>query len=413
MSDRYPGGLIRKTPPTITPPVDGEGGSAPGIWTLEQASYQEGVGNWPKPVLPGTLYGFGQADNGVLAADQTVDVSSPVQVTDKTNWAQISGPVSSYSNFKHVLAVTQTGELYSWGLNNQGQLGDGTKINRSSPTQVGALTNWSLVNAGREMSLAIKTDGTLWAWGDGDSGKLGDNTTIDKSSPIQVGARTDWTKLAGGSSFTLAIAGGELYAWGANTNGRLGINVSSVGGDRSSPTQVGALTTWLNVAAGYYHGFAVKTDNTLWSWGKNIRGILGTNQIGTTTIRSSPVQVGALTNWLKGDTSYGTATFIKTDGTMWSWGGNAYYTTGLADLINRSSPVQVGSDTWLEVGVNYVSMAAIKYDKTLWTCGSNSFGQTGQNTAAGDTIGLTQVGSETTWNKVFPGDAFHIFLKKG
>jgi len=412
MSDRYPGGLIRKTPPTITPPVDGEGGSAPGIWTLEQASYYEGTGEWPKPVLPTSLYGFGLTTYGVLASNPTVLVSSPVQVTDKTDWKEISGPVSTYTNFQHVLAVTKTGELYSWGRNSQGQLGDGTRINRSSPTQVGALTNWSSVNAGREVSTAIKTDGTLWAWGDGGQGKLGDNTVIDKSSPIQIGARTDWTKISGGSNFTLAIAGGELYAWGVNTQGRLGLNIASTI-DKSSPTQVGALTTWLNVAAGYYHGFGVKTDGTLWSWGRNARGILGTNEVAPTTVRSSPVQVGALTNWLKGDTSYATATFIKTDGTMWSWGGSGYYNTGLGTTVQKSSPVQVGSDTWLEVGVSYLSMAAIRYDKTLWTCGSNQYGQTGQNVTVGNTQDLTQVGSETTWDKVFSGENFYIFTKKG
>ena len=75
MSDRYPGGLIRKTPPTITPPVDGEGGSAPGVWTLTQALELNKQNLWPKPVLPKELYSWGSNGNGQLGQKTLVRVS--------------------------------------------------------------------------------------------------------------------------------------------------------------------------------------------------------------------------------------------------------------------------------------------------------------------------------------------------
>lgn len=106
----------------------------------------------------------------------------------------------------------------------------------------------------------------------------------------------------------------ELWSWGLNDYGQLGIG-STV--NKSSPNQVGALTTWLNIACGGYFTLAIKTDGTLWSWGYNASGALG---LGNTTYYSSPKQVGALTTWsnIDGGASYSLAT--KTDGTLWSWG---------------------------------------------------------------------------------------------
>ena len=87
-------------------------------------------------------------------------------------------------------------ELFSWGLNNGGQLGLGNITNYSSPKQVGALSNWATTSASYWLSLAIKTDGTLWSWGSNSYGKLGLGDTTRRSSPVQVGALTTWLKLA-------------------------------------------------------------------------------------------------------------------------------------------------------------------------------------------------------------------------
>jgi alpha-tubulin suppressor-like RCC1 family protein len=155
------------------------------------------------------------------------------------------------------------------------------------------------VSTGLRHSLAVKTDGTLWAWGSGNSGGLGLNDTADRSSPTQVGVLTDWAGVAAGIYHSLAVkTDGTLWAWGENHTGSLGLN--DQGTDRSSPTQVGALTDWRSIAASVSvpslgaQSFAIKTDGTLWSWGRN-QATLGHND---TTDRSSPTQVGALTTWV-------------------------------------------------------------------------------------------------------------------
>jgi alpha-tubulin suppressor-like RCC1 family protein len=186
--------------------------------------------------------------------------------------------------------------MWTWGRNAQGQLGDGTVIERSSPVQVGALTNWAQVASGNNFIASIKTDGTMWAWGENSGGgQLGDNTIINRSSPIQVGALTNWAQVSCGGENTASVkTDGTIWTWGRNNNyGQLGQNNLI---SRSSPVQVGALTNWTQVAAGNTHCSTIKTDGTFWTWGRNTWGQLAQNN---TISRSSPVQVGALTNWFK------------------------------------------------------------------------------------------------------------------
>ena len=145
-----------------------------------------------------------------------------------------------------IAAGTWTGisqyELYSWGDGTLGRLGLDDTINVSSPVQIGALTTWSQLATGGSFSLAVKTDGTMWSWGLGSSGRLGHNDTIWKSSPVQVGALTTWSKIAAATSFSLAIkTDGTMWSWGYSGYGQLGHNDTIT---LSSPVQVGALTTW-------------------------------------------------------------------------------------------------------------------------------------------------------------------------
>ncbi|NBS70056.1 hypothetical protein EBT31_14260 [bacterium] len=208
------------------------------------------------------------------------------------------------------------------------------------------------MTAGREHALAIKTDGTLWAWGSGDSGRLGLNDTADRSSPVQVGALTTWAQVAaGGGGSTFAIkTDGTLWSWGYNYTGNLGLNDSGPYTRRSSPVQIGALTTWKQISAGDDHALAIKTDGTLWTWGNNGSGRLG---LGDTANRSSPVQIGALTTWSQAGGALSHSVSLKTDGTLWSWGSNTSGRLGLNDTINRSSPVQIGALTsWVRIPTN-------------------------------------------------------------
>jgi alpha-tubulin suppressor-like RCC1 family protein len=139
----------------------------------------------------------------------------------------------------------------------------------------------------------------------------------------------------------------------------LGQNDSGTIKNRSSPTQVGSLSSWRQISGGINadNFSAIKTDGSLWTWGHNQYGQLG---LGDVNNRSSPTQVGFLTNWASVSNGYWHATALKTDGTLWTWGNNSLGQLGLGDLTNYSSPVQVGYLTnWKTVSGQYVTTFAI------------------------------------------------------
>jgi alpha-tubulin suppressor-like RCC1 family protein len=199
--------------------------------------------------------------------------------------------------------------------------------------------------------VAIKTDGSLWTWGGNYRGQLGNNLPDNnmRSAPIQVGTDITWSKLAGGYNNSAAIkTDNTLWVWGTAQNGALGLNQQNPSNNsRSSPTQLPG--SWSNGML-FYPNCAtfVKTDGTLWSWGYNDNGTLGLND---KTQRSSPTQVGTDTTW---DTIYsggGNSMASKTDGTFWVWGNNDTGSLGLNNQAKLSSPTQL-TGTWFALAAS-------------------------------------------------------------
>jgi len=205
-----------------------------------------------------------------------------------------------------------TPELWTWGLNYSGQLGDNTTTQRNTPiTTFAGGTNWKQVAGGNYHTTAIKTDGTLWTWGRNDYGQLGNNTTISRSTPVTTfTGGTNWKQVSCGNGYTTAAikTDGTLWTWGYNYDGQLGDNTTT---QRNTPiTTFAGGTNWKQVAGGYRHTAAIKTDGTLWTWGYNYDGQLGNN---TTISRSTPVTTFAGgTNWKQVAGGYRHTAAIKT-----------------------------------------------------------------------------------------------------
>lgn len=406
----------------------------------------------------GTLWAWGVNTNGICGILSATDpIISPVQVGTDTNWSFVDCASSSNST---IVALKTNGTLWSWGTAANGTLGNGTTTpNISSPVQVGTLTNWASVSAGSGFVTAVKTDGTLWAWGLGTSGQLGDGTAVSKSSPIQVGTLTNWASVSAGSNFSMAVkTNGTLWAFGGNANGQLGDSTSGI--DRSSPVQIGALTTWSKSIASYFpSGYALKTDGTLWSWGTGSFFQLGD---GTLLSRSSPVQIGSfggvttfklMAGWsqaavylLADNTLYGWgggrpqlniglngiapryttsnvaeasfgvshSCFIKSNGTMW---GNGLNTSGQLGQNSTSTPlykvpVQIGAlTTWATVSAGTNLSMAVKTDGTLWGWGASINGGLGNGTTTPNISSPVQIGTLTNWAKVSVGSSYVLSIK--
>ena len=345
----------------------------------------------------GTLWGMGDHRYGILGWGSSSMELLPID--GGTTW------VSASTGTSHTIALKNDGTMWSWGLNNAGQLGEGplgSAFNKYSPVQIGLLNTWSIAKAGSSYTMAIKTDGTLWGWGSNTSGQLGDNTTTTKSSPVQIGTLNNWSKLYPGTNQTIAIRNdGTLWGWGSNFYGNLGDNT---GVNRSSPVQVGTLNNWSTAAttnsSTYAITAAIKTDGTLWIWGNNAYGQLGNNTISSFVYRSSPVQLGTETNWASVSV-HDHILATKTNGTLWTWGNNDAGQLGIGSIApvnnHRSSPVQIGTDTnWSKLFAGIRSSAAIKTDGTLWSWGYNINAELGDVTFISRSSPV-QVGTRTDW----------------
>jgi alpha-tubulin suppressor-like RCC1 family protein len=289
----------------------------------------------------------------------------------------------------------------------------------SGTVSIGAQTTYSFdvkatdvenQDATRTFSLTVTVtpQTRLYGWGN-NNGQLGINDTITQSSPVQVGTATNWNNVItnnNGAYFTAATkTDGTLWLWGQNSYGQLGTNNVI---DTSSPVQVGTNTNWSKAATGSYWVLAIKTDGTLWTWGYNGEGQSGLND---RVHRSSPVQVGTGTDWSTIPTRVNDVNFaIKTNGTLWTWGSQGF--SGVFGINTqtgrRSSPVQVGTDTnWATVEVRaqgIYTAAGIKTDGTLWLWGDLKYGFAGlNNTSVNYRSSPTQVGTGTTWSTISLG----------
>jgi len=350
----------------------------------------------------GTMWGWGENAGGLGQSNQT-NYSSPVQIGSLTDWATLDfddyGKCSFGFADDSVSAINGDGELFTWGFNSSGQLGQGNTTGTSSPIQVGSLSDWATCTGGYQ-KWAIKTDGTWWYIGGSNAlGSAGQGNTTAYCSPVQIGTETYWSKCAGNNQNGYAITNhgssndGQLWSVGGGYAGALGVGNET---NYSSPVQVGSLETWSQLSSGAHMIMAIRSDGALFGFGYNTQGNLG---IGTADHVCSPVQVGSLTDWALVRMGYkGDCWAVKTDGTLWAWGVNTKGGLGLGDTTNYCSPVQVGSLTdWKIPGGGRWNMACIKTDGTLWTCGYSSAGRLGNGTSTPDISSPAQVGSDTDW----------------
>ncbi|MDT3700332.1 MAG: stalk domain-containing protein [Thermincola sp.] len=310
----------------------------------------------------------------------------------------------------HNLVIKKDGSLWAWGVNNRGQLGDGTEVDKTTPVKImdkvrsisaGGIYSWPQYGG---YSLAVKEDGTLWAWGD--AGDLGNGVvTTGQISPLKI---MDDVKTVAAEGHIAAIRGDDsLWVWGVDQSKPIKFNpnlplgtvsyapvkmmegVKAVSSGYSAvyaikkdgslwsvgvnglhkETPVKILDGVKAVSAGLRHCLAIKEDGSLWSWGENYYGQLGDGTNGANEGKKTPVRIMDGVKAIFA--GYNQSFAVKEDGSLWAWGYNNAGQLGDGTFKDRYRPVKVG-DGFVTVSTGEYQTLAVKEDGSLWAWGDNN-----------------------------------------
>lgn len=345
----------------------------------------------------GRLYGQGLNANGQLGVGDVVDRSIPILVVGGVIWRMVSSGASSTSN--HVIGVDLAGAAYAFGINTNGQLGDGTTTPRSSPVLVSGGIVARKAIAGEQSSAMVSRDGLLYTWGRNNAGQLGDGTVASRSTPnLTADLSAQWRDVAMGGAHTVALSyDGSIYSWGLNTNGQLGNgNVTA----RSSPVLVAFSKKFKSISAGASNSVGVTEDGDAYAWGNNTTGSCGD---GTVIPKSTPTLVIGSHKWKSVRVGNGYMIGVTTEGAAYAWGANPDGRLGVGDTAARSTPtLVVGGSLWSDIAPGGNDTTGITAGGQQQGWGSNVNGALGVGNVT-PTSSPVLVSSSFRWNSMLGG----------
>lgn len=329
----------------------------------------------------GSLYTWGSNALGSLGTGGTDDKSIPTKVMDQAKTVLYG----SESGARTSAAITEKGELYTWGENHRNALGNGTTDNRYTPGKI--LDNVKSVCLGYYNGAAVTKDGQLYMWGANGSGQLGTGTTVDQPTPMRILADENVREVGLGTDMTFGYSAavttdGKLYMWGYNGHGELG-NGDTYG--KREPVRILENEKIKKVCLSQRNGYsaAVTESGQLYLWGANFYGQLGN---ATTAYQTEPVRVleGIKVKEIelsRGSNAGGQSAAIAEDGSLYLWGRNTYGQLGTGDTDNRTVPFrleQLGKVKAVRLGED--NTAAITEGGELYMWGRNRAGKLGDGT---------------------------------
>ena len=281
----------------------------------------------------------------------------------------VSGVIEVSGGREHVIALKDDGTVITWGSDANGALGNGgTQGNQSSPVTVTGLTGVIDVDDGHYHSLALKSDGTVWGWGQNHLGQLAQgNEASPVTSPVQWGYIDNAVGVYGGRDMTYVLDdSGTLWCSGGRG---LECGRALQANEITNPVAVNGLPDITDVAGGRNHGVALAADGTVWTWGENDAAQLGD---GTRNSRATPEQVDGLSGIVDVGAGADHSMAVTASGEVYAWGENGRGELGLGNTTDRLSPVAVpGLSGIVDVDAGRSHSFAITADGRLWTWGWN------------------------------------------
>jgi len=354
----------------------------------------------------GNAYCWGDGTGGQLGNGSTSNAHTPVEVKGVGGVGFLSGVISVGSRYENGCALTSSGNIYCWGDNSIGQLGNGTTTNSHTAVEVlgvggtGVLSGISAISVGTQVICALSTAGNVYCWGDNSSGEIGNNSTTNSYTPVEVlgvggtGFLSGITAISTSYDVTCALSNsGNVYCWGDNTYGELGTNSTT---SSLTPVEVlgvggsGVLSGVNSIATNGANSCATITSGNVYCWGANFLGMLGNNSNVESNAPVEVLGVGA-SGFISGITSISSENYTmcttSSSGNVYCWGDNQYGQVGNNGTTEVDTPVEalgIGGTGLLSgivaVSEGYQTTCALSSAGNAFCWGFNGDGGLGNNT---------------------------------
>ena len=310
------------------------------------------------------LWAWGSNDHGQLGDGSTTKKTSPTKIETDITFVQLS------SGYNHSAGIDNEGKLWTWGYNIWGSLGDGTRIQKNKPIKIMENKTFKKVIASDYSTVAIDINDEIWRWGRDYGSNSGQIYT-----PQKLDFKIEYSLISGDSHYLFLDNQKRLWGFGCNYRGQLGDGTTIT---RTNPVQIKPETQFTQVSAGMDFSLAIDSKGNLWSWGKNDYGQLGD---GTTAGKTLPEQIKIEAKFTQISAGRNHSIAIDNEGNLWSWGYNNKGQLGNGTTTTKLNPIKIMEDVKFEkIYTTSFSSFAIDINGKLWSWGNNGYGELGDGT---------------------------------